>query len=703
MKINSLDDFLSLLDGVKNLQGNEYITLCPAHDDHNPSLSVTEKNDRILLHCHAGCKTREILRALNLKDSDLFLDTGDKPTRSDIVETYDYTDENGKLLYQVCRTEDKGFPQRRPGENGDGWTWGLKDKETGEYVVEPRLYNLPAVKEAVKEGKIIFLVEGEKDANNLRKLGFTATCNPMGAGKWKGSYTETLKGARVVILPDNDEDGREHAFNVAKALGSKAESVKILEFPDLPRKGDVSDWISKASLPEEQLKTLVKENAIKANNFQASLNFDKGKGKKPDTGKSKKSGGRKAKHVKLTEDIDLKDLSGPPSFPEQVLGKDPLGKYTKWTQENTETPGAFAFAAFKNQLGLAIGRSITIEYGQTDHSPIFYDALIGKSAFSRKSTAIKAAHRIINKATSTDGEEDIFITIPGIGSAEGVLERIEGSTESVVGEYPKALIKLEELSVLTDRMNQKSTQSLISRFIELWDLPDRITNPTRSDPIKLERPTVSFLAGSTVENVKESFDDRTIMGGFYNRFCWWASDEDKRVPLPEGMGNKLENELVKDTREVIDLARDIGERNENFTFTKESKDLFRGWYNEFRDKVKGSDKRGAPVARTPELVIRHALLFSLLEKEKELTKTALLKGIQIGDYLRKSAYHVLERFSETATEKLKKRILKVLKESGAVKKRELTQKAGPYYDDIGELNQLLRDMEELDLVEIEEK
>ncbi len=699
MQINSLDDFLSLLDGVKNLKGNEYQAKCPAHDDHNPSLSVTERNDRILVHCHAGCKTREILRALNLQDKDLFLDTGDKPTRSDIVQTYDYTDESGQLLFQVCRTEDKSFPQRRPSEDGDGWTWGLKDKDTGEYVVEPRLYNLPEIKKAIQEDRYVFLTEGEKDVDNLSKIDLVATCNPMGAGNWRKNYTETLAGANVVILPDNDEEGREHAFNVAKALGGKAESVKILEFPDLPHKGDVSDWLKTASLPEKQLKKLVKEKAIDASNFQMKLNLDQ----ESKDQKKKRKGGRKAEYIELTEDIDLEDLSGPPSFPGQILGDDPLGKYTTWTAKNTETPGAFAFAAFKNQLGLAIGRNVRIFYGQSYHSPIFYDALIGKSAFSRKSTAIKAAYNIINKATSTDRERDVFVTIPGIGSAEGVLERIEGSAESVAGDYPKALIKLEELSVLTDRMNQKSTQSLISRFIELWDLPDKITNPTRSDPIELERPTVSFLAGSTVENVKESFDDRTIMGGFYNRFCWWAADEDKRIPRPEGMDQSLENELVKDTKEVIGTAKAIGDRGNEFTFTEESGQLFDDWYNEFRDRVEGSDKTGAPIARTPELVIRHALLFSLLEGESELTKTALLKAIQVGKYLRKSAYHVLERFSETGTEKLKRRVVNVLKENGAIKKSQLTQKTGNYREDIGELNQLLRDMEELGLIQSEKK
>ena len=57
----------------------------------------------------------------------------------------------------------------------------------------------------------MFYPRGEKDVDNLVQLGLTATTNPMGAGKWQESYSEILKGANVVILPDNDEPGRNHA------------------------------------------------------------------------------------------------------------------------------------------------------------------------------------------------------------------------------------------------------------------------------------------------------------------------------------------------------------------------------------------------------------------------------------------------------------------------------------------------------------
>ena len=93
------------------------------------------------------------------------------------------------------------------------------------------LYHLPEVLEAIKKGETIYVCEGEKDADNLRKLGLQATTNPMGAGKWRPEYSESLTGANVVILPDKDEPGRKHAAQVAQSLIGKAKSIKVLELP----------------------------------------------------------------------------------------------------------------------------------------------------------------------------------------------------------------------------------------------------------------------------------------------------------------------------------------------------------------------------------------------------------------------------------------------------------------------------------------
>jgi len=112
---------------------------------------------------------------------------------------------------------------------------------------------LPEVIEAVRKGEIVFVVEGEKDVDNLRKLGLVATTNHGGAKKWKPYYSDYLIGADVVIIPDNDKPGREHAERVAQSLVGKAKSIRMLELPNLPPKGDVSDWLEAGGTKEELL------------------------------------------------------------------------------------------------------------------------------------------------------------------------------------------------------------------------------------------------------------------------------------------------------------------------------------------------------------------------------------------------------------------------------------------------------------------
>lgn len=154
---------------------------------------------------------------------------------SRIVATYPYRDEKGDTLFEVVRREPKDFRQRRPNGKG-GYDWSVKG-------VRAVPYRLPELLHAIGEGATIFIVEGEKDVERLADQYLAATCNAGGAGKWSAELVPFFAGARVVILPDNDDAGREHGEAVARALRSVAESVKVVALPNLPRKGDVSDWL----------------------------------------------------------------------------------------------------------------------------------------------------------------------------------------------------------------------------------------------------------------------------------------------------------------------------------------------------------------------------------------------------------------------------------------------------------------------------
>ena len=255
------DEFLSHFQGVRQLPSGEYQALCPvpAHDDHNASLSIKQEGDRMLVHDHGGDSTEAVLEAVGLKLSDLFIEAGGngKKPLGRIVATYDYTDAEGKLLHQTVRYPTKpdgtkDFRQRRPDGKG-GYIYNLQG-------VEPVIYRLPAVREAVRKGEPIFVVEGEKDVHSLEGIGLVATCNPMGAGKWKDSYSEELRGASCVVLPDNDGPGRKHGVEVANSLSGKAASIKFIGLPGLPDKGDITDWLAGGGT-EEKFFALVEQAA----------------------------------------------------------------------------------------------------------------------------------------------------------------------------------------------------------------------------------------------------------------------------------------------------------------------------------------------------------------------------------------------------------------------------------------------------------
>jgi RecA-family ATPase len=112
------------------------------------------------------------------------------------------------------------------------------------------LYRLPELLAAVAAGRTIYVAEGEKSVDLLRGLGLPATCSPGGAGKWRAHHSPSLAGADVVLLPDNDDPGRNHVASVAKALSGIAARVRVLTLPGLPPKGDIADWIKGGGVRE---------------------------------------------------------------------------------------------------------------------------------------------------------------------------------------------------------------------------------------------------------------------------------------------------------------------------------------------------------------------------------------------------------------------------------------------------------------------
>jgi len=226
---------------------NGLVATCPFHEDNKPSLAISTK--RGVWKCRGcgkgggmilfeqsiqcvdpttACKNIAEIVGVNLTDVE----------RRRLEATYDYRDEHGKLLYQVLRYQPKDFRAQRPDSITDGWLSELGD-------TRKVLYRLPDVAKAA----LVIVVEGEKDADCLNTLlsdtsgEVVATTNPFGAGKWLKQYSDCLEGKDVIVIPDSDKRGMDHAKDVCSSLQGVAATVRQVSLPQELGVKDVSDYL----------------------------------------------------------------------------------------------------------------------------------------------------------------------------------------------------------------------------------------------------------------------------------------------------------------------------------------------------------------------------------------------------------------------------------------------------------------------------
>ena len=244
-------------------RGSEWRGPCPIHQGTGDSFTVNPESGRWF--CHSQCQEGGDLFCLEMKLSNRrFPEAKEKverivgrsivskpahsTSRRQIVATYDYTNEAGDLLYQRLRFEPKEFRYRRP-DGRAGWEWNLRGVRRVPYRL-PEILNRP----------VVYTTEGEKDADTLWRLGIAAT-TAGAAGKWDAAHAKHLEGKQVVILFDNDCSGRKDALDKARSLLGIAETIKVVELPDIAPKGDVTDWIE-AGHSRDELGELVEAASV---------------------------------------------------------------------------------------------------------------------------------------------------------------------------------------------------------------------------------------------------------------------------------------------------------------------------------------------------------------------------------------------------------------------------------------------------------
>lgn len=156
--------------------------------------------------------------------------------------------------YQENGIWKKDIKQQHSIDNGGNWKWNLDGID---YKDIP-LYHKDRLEKAIKEGTLIYIVEGETKVEKLESLGLIATCNIGGSKKWQSSYTEALKGAKLVLCPDRDEAGVAHCQKIYQDFPN---AQWLYAYPDSPlwnhlpksQGVDILNWIAEEKVTLEVL------------------------------------------------------------------------------------------------------------------------------------------------------------------------------------------------------------------------------------------------------------------------------------------------------------------------------------------------------------------------------------------------------------------------------------------------------------------
>jgi hypothetical protein len=567
---------------------------CPAHEDHNPSLSVRQGQDAVVLHCHAGCDTADVLKAIGLRWRDLHdepLQSADKPR---IVATYPYMDENGELLYEVVRYDPKDFRQRRPDGNG-GWVWRLDG-------VQRVPYRLPELLAGIAAGHDVYIAEGERDVDALVDAGVVATCNSGGAGKWTDGHTRHLRGAHHVnVIADRDEAGYEHARQVADSLRRAGIPHTVVRAPNgkdaaehLGAGREVDDF---ELITSEELDRLAVPN-------MASVGGDAEEAR-PDAWPL----------------LDKAALVGP------------LGEAVGLIAPISEADPVAILLSLLVGFGNIVGPNTYATVGAAHHPGRLFVSLVGKTAKARKGTSWRDSRPVVAGVDPRWAEARI---VGGLSSGEGLIGAVanhDGPDGASAAADPRLMVLEEEFArTLTACRREASTLSPVVR--QAWD--DGDLSVLTKNRQTARGAHVSVISHITVEELRSKLTETDMANGLANRFLFACVRRAQLLPAGAAFEPAALAPVITSLRRAADHWR------QHPGALRRSPDAESRWadlYAEMDADTPGG-MLGALTARPEAQTLRLSLIYALTCQAAEIELEHLEAAWAVWRYCRQSVEYI---------------------------------------------------------------
>jgi len=248
-----IDRILERLSSVKQ-SGAGFTALCPAHDDKARSLSVAEKDGKIIIHCFTGCTTDAVIKALGMEWSDLFPDSEyEKPASPPVSKPKTAPQRVATRCWSITDLDGQIIAKHHRIDFSDGtkkmwWEANGKTGLNGHKAEDLPLYGMSWVYENGHGPRPIIITEGEKAADALYQAGYLGLGTATGASNCPNPeqlmFLINLPNDGIYLWPDNDAPGYQHMERVAGTLAYLGITPMIIPpWPGAPKGADAADYL----------------------------------------------------------------------------------------------------------------------------------------------------------------------------------------------------------------------------------------------------------------------------------------------------------------------------------------------------------------------------------------------------------------------------------------------------------------------------
>ena len=395
----------------------------------------------------------------------------------------------------------------------------------------------------------------------------------------------------------------------------------------------------------------------------------------------------KSTYAAAMTDNDWEEPETAPELP-NIAWRGLFADYRELASPTTEACDEFHFATFLQTIGCTLGHRLHVSLGDDSLYPNFYIVLVGKSALSRKDTAMNKGARLLNALHEQMYEQNPqFAIVQGLRSVEGLLDELAGIRKV-------RLIQLSEMLSLISKAHQGKSDTMTPMLTELYNCPPRLNLPVHQlDKPDCRESFVSILAGITNAWLPKAITEADILGGFFNRWMYFSGISKDPIPIPPKMDPRKRSQLQNN---LNDIRRWADNHDGEVALSPEATALFNDYYPAYYQRCDREGLLPTLLVRVQDFIFKIALVYAAIDQSSVIEEEHLRAAIAVGNYLEASVEEIFHTFAKTKLMLQEQKVLDFLRsQSGPVAKRDT------YYAlnmAAGELDKVVQPLIKSDLV-----